>query len=138
MTRLALFVFVLSCGLLPGCGDSGPKRFRFSGTVALDGKPIPYGEIVLTPDGTKKNTGPQGIAPIVDGKFDTSSGTGQGIAGGPTVVRVNGMTGPGGKTLCEYEIALDLPRTDSTKDIDVPKKDANNANKQGKKNAPEI
>jgi len=117
-----------------GCGEEGQKRFRASGAVTLDGKPIPYGEVVFTPDATKQNSGPQGIAPIRDGKYDTASTGGKGIAGGPTVVRVNGMTGPGGKTLCEYETVIDLPRGDGTKDLNVPK----DGGAKPKKDAPEI
>ena len=47
---------------------------------------------------------------------------GKGTAGGPTVVTVNGMTAPGGRTLCEHDLKVDLPRTDTTQDFDVPKK----------------
>ncbi len=105
-----------------GCSkQEGPTRYRISGTVTLDGKPIPYGEVLFTPDPAKKASGPQGIAPIRDGRYDTAAEGGKGIAGGPTIVRVNGMTGPGGKTLCEYETPVDLPRADGTHDIAVPK-----------------
>lgn len=138
MNRISLVIWTLLAFGLAGCGDSTSKRFRFSGAVTLDGNPIPHGEVIITPDAAKKNFGPQGIAPIQAGRFDTANGTGMGIGGGPVIVRVNGMTGPGGKTLCEYEFTLDLPQTESTKDIDVPKKEAHNANKAGNKNVPEI
>ena len=105
-----------------GCGQSGPKSYRISGSVVLDGEPIPFGEVLFTPDAAKKNSGPQGIAKISDGKYDTGVDDGKGMAGGPTVIRVNGMSGPGGKTLCEYEFTEDLPRKDTTLDIKVPKK----------------
>jgi hypothetical protein len=111
----------------PGCADSGPPTYAVSGTVTFDGQPLPYGEVIFTPDAAQKNSGPQGIARIQDGKFDTRAAGGKGIAGGPTVIRVNGLTGPGGKTLCEYELKADLPRADSTYDIAVPKKGAANA-----------
>jgi hypothetical protein len=97
---------------------------RKHSTVTLDGQPIPYGEVLFTPDGSKNNAGPQGIAPIRDGRYDTGTADGKGVAGGPTVVRVTGLTGPGGKLVCEYEMKLDLPRADSTQNIDVPKKAA--------------
>src|SRR5947209_6558784 len=86
-------------GAALGCSEPGPTRYQVSGSVALEGQPIPYGEVIFTPDGSLKNTGPQGIAPIQDGKYDTRSPGGKGIAGGPTVLKVNGMSGPGGKTL---------------------------------------
>jgi hypothetical protein len=90
-----------------------------AGAVTLDGQPIPYGEVVFTPDASKKNAGPQGIAPIGDGRYDTAGG--MGIAGCPTIIRVNGMTGPGGKTLCEYELPAALPRQEGKYDVAVPK-----------------
>lgn len=114
----------LALAALAGCGDSGPRTYRVSGSVTLDGQPIPYGEVLFTPDATKKNSGPQGIAEIHDGKYDTGASGGKGVAGGPTVIRVNGMSGPGGKTLCEYELKVDLPTANTTHDINVPKKGA--------------
>src|SRR6266540_5886869 len=90
-------VGVLVFGVVAGCGDSGPKRLRLTGTATFDGKPIPYGDVVFTPDGSQKNSGPQGIAQIRDGKYDTAGSDGKGFAGGPTVVHVTGLTGPGGK-----------------------------------------
>lgn len=120
--RVLLLGFILSL-LALGCGDGEPTRHRVSGAATVDGKDIPFGEILFTPDGAKQNTGPQGIATIKDGKFDTSA-DGKGIAGGPTVVRVLGLTAPGGKVLCEHELHVDLPRADSTQTFDVPAKGA--------------
>jgi hypothetical protein len=114
----------LAAALAAGCGGDEPKRFQLSGEVKYDGRPIPYGEVLFTPDGSKKNAGPQGIAAIRDGRYDTAAGDGKGVAGGPTVVRVTGFTAPGGKLLCEVELPADLPRQDATHDIDVPKQQA--------------
>jgi hypothetical protein len=111
----------LAVGAVVGCGDDGPKRHRLSGAVTFDGQPIAYGDVLFTPDGAKKNTGPQGIAQIRDGKYDTGAADGKGIGGGPTVIRVTGFSGPGGKLLCEYEMQVDLPRDGGTYDIHVPK-----------------
>ncbi len=116
-------VGLVALGVLLGCGEgSGPKRYRVSGKVTFDGKPIPYGDVLFTPDDAKKNTGPQGIATIRDGKFDTSAAAGKGYGGGPAVVRVTGLTGEGGKLLCEYEFRVDLPHGNATHDFDVPAK----------------
>jgi hypothetical protein len=93
-----------------------------SGTVTFDGKAIPYGDVLITPDDAKKNSGAQGIATIRDGKYDTSVPGGKGYGGGPAVIRVTGLTGEGGKLLCEYEFRVDLPQGDATHDIDVPAK----------------
>lgn len=103
-----------------GCGESGPTRYRLSGAVLFDGKPLPAGRIVFTPDGSLKNSGPQGVAEIRDGRYDTGSSGGKGIAGGPTVIFVTGLEGPG-KVLCEQELKAELPRSDSTYDINLSK-----------------
>jgi hypothetical protein len=109
-------------GALLGCGDSGPTRYRVSGKATFEGKPIPYGEVLFTPDGAKMNAGAQGIAPLRNGQFDTSAAGGKGYGGGPAVVRVTGLTGEGGKLLCEYEFQVDLPQGNATRDLDVPAK----------------
>lgn len=104
-----------------GCGGGDGQRLRLSGTANYDGQPIPFGEVLFTPDGAKQNSGPQGIAHIRDGKYDTATNDGKGFAGGPTVLRVTGFTGPGGKLICEYEYRAELPRQDGTFNIEVPK-----------------
>lgn len=48
--RLQLTLTLLGLFLLCGCGDSDTvKRVPVSGTVTLDGEPLPEGEIVLRP-----------------------------------------------------------------------------------------
>ena len=111
--------------LFAGCSDpAGPKAFRVSGEAKFDGEPIPFGDVLFTPDGSAGNSGPQGIATIENGKYDTGSKDGKGIAGGPTVVRVTGLDKQGGKVLCEYEYKVDLPKADSTHNVNVPGKAA--------------
>ncbi len=125
MTMTRLVAILLLAGFVVGCSDtSGPKRFRLSGEVKFDGQPIPHGDVLFTPDGSKNNSGPQGIAPIRNGRYDTSASDGKGIAGGPTVIRITGFTAAGGKLICETELQADLPQSDSVHNIDVPKKDA--------------
>ena len=119
-----MLVGLVACFFVACAAENGPKRFRISGDAKFDGQPIVHGDVLFTPDGAKGNSGPQGIAQIRNGKYDTAAADGKGIAGGPTVVRVTGLTGPGGKLVCEYELRADLPRADSTYDIDVPKKAA--------------
>lgn len=113
---------VLLAAAIVGCSEKGESRFRLQGTATFDGKPIAYGDVLFTPDGSKGNKGPQGIAQIRDGKFDTGAEGGKGIAGGPTIIRLTGMTGQAGKTVCEYEWPMDLPKADGKQDLDVPKK----------------
>ena len=131
MRALALAALALfACGLL-GCGGKGENRHRLSGEAEFDGRPIAYGDVLFTPDGAKGNKGPQGIAPIRGGKYDTSAAGGKGIAGGPTVIRVTGFESEGGKLWCEYEWSVDLPREGGTFKIEVPKQGA--AGKKTKK-----
>lgn len=120
MKGRALAAGLFVAAVLAGCTESGPHRFRVSGEAKFAGQPIPYGDVLFTPDGAKQNSGPQGIANIRDGKYDTAAAGGQGVSGGPTVVRVTGLSGPGGKLLCEYEYTVDLPRADTTHAVEVP------------------
>jgi hypothetical protein len=112
---------LLACAFVACAANEGPKRFRVSGEAKFDGQPIVHGDVLFTPDGAKGNAGPQGIAQIRNGKFDTAAPDGKGIAGGPTVIRVTGLTSLGGKLVCEYEIKVELPQADGTYDIAVPK-----------------
>ena len=121
MRRCVGLFLLFQLVLLVGCKDSGPGRFRVSGNAKFEGNPIPFGDVVFTPDGSKKNSGPQGIAQIRDGKYDTAASGGKGFGGGPTIIRVTGFSGEGGKVICEYQYKADLPRSETTHDIDVPK-----------------
>ena len=114
-------VGLVACLFVACAANDGPKRFRVSGEAKFDGQPIVHGDVLFTPDGAKGNSGPQGIAQIRNGKFDTAAPDGKGIAGGATVIRVTGLNGLGGKLVCECEMKKDLPRADGTLDIDVPK-----------------
>ena len=122
-TKLACLLIVLLL-MIPACGESGPQRFQVSGEAKFDGQPIVYGDVVFTPDGSKSNSGPQGVAYINNGKFDTRGPEGKGIAGGPTVIHVRGLSAQGGKLVCEYELSADLPKVDGKYDIAIPKEAA--------------
>jgi hypothetical protein len=121
LQRLLIGILALAIGTLASCSKKDDNRFRISGSVAYDNKPMPYGEVLFTPDGA--NPGPQGIAYIRDGKYDTSQSNGKGYAGGPTVVRVTGLSRPDGGVICEYEYSVDLPRGETKHDIVVPEKE---------------
>lgn len=119
-----MLIGLVVCLIVACAADNGSKSFRISGDAKFDGQPIVHGDVLFTPDGAKGNSGPQGIAQIRNGKFDTAAADGKGIAGGPTIMRVTGLTSPGGKLVCEWETKVDLPRADSTYDINVPKQAA--------------
>ncbi|WP_425617023.1 hypothetical protein NA78x_000689 [Anatilimnocola sp. NA78] len=110
---------------LAGCNTaSGPPSYTLTGDITFDNQPIPKGQIVFTPDSSQGNSGPQGVATIQGGKFDTSKDGGSGIGGGPTRVRVTGQA-EDGKLLCEYEYSVELPKQSSTLEIKVPASAAN-------------
>jgi hypothetical protein len=120
-------LLLFACLALLGCStDEGQERFRVSGAVKFDGKPIPFGEVLFTPDGAKGNSGAQGIADIRHGAYDTQGSRAPGVSGGPTIIRVMAFDdAEGKKLLCEHEFSVDLPKADATHDIDIPASAAN-------------
>jgi hypothetical protein len=83
---LAIFSFI-------GCGENNPTRIRVFGDITWKGQPIPSGYITFSPDVTQGNSGPQGIAWIKDGKFDTKFAKGRGSSLGPQVTDIYGYDG---------------------------------------------
>jgi len=121
LARLSFLAIVLAAG----CTNARPV-FNVSGTVTFDGQPVPAGIIYFNPDFSQGNDGPQGVADIKDGKFDTSKG-GRGHCGGAMVVRIEGFDGKSpdpksvGKPLfVAFELNRDLPRQNSSQDFEVP------------------
>lgn len=123
-TRIAgLFVLAALCGC--GRGDEF-NRSRVSGKVTLDGKVIPYGEVLLTPDTAKGNSGPSVVAPIgPDGIYQTSSG--KGAIAGPAIAKIVGYADTPGSVsdggspallLDNVAIEVDIPKGKGT--IDFP------------------
>src|SRR5882672_2162752 len=89
------FVAVLSLatvGAVAGCGTDGPPRFHVKGQVTFAGKTVPAGTIVFEPDLSQGNDGPQGMATIQAGFFDTNRG-GRPTVGGPHRVTILGCDG---------------------------------------------
>lgn len=123
---LALLGAAVVTLILSGCADSnGPSQYTLSGTVLYKGKPVPVGEITLSPDGARGNTGPGAIASIKDGKYQTMPG--KGIVGGAYVVRIIGFDGvstdpmsSAGKALFPpYETQVEFPRESTTHDFAI-------------------
>ncbi len=115
-----------ACLFFAGC-SSGDKvqRCDVSGNVTYDGAPLAAGRIYFAPDASKQNTGPEGVADIKDGHFDTRAGRGKGGPGGPVVVMIQGFDGqvtdqkPMGNAIFKYETKVELPRETATKDFDL-------------------
>ncbi len=124
-TSLLCMTWLLTSSLLfvtAGCGSSetGPDRFRVSGEVTFDGKPVPAGSIDF-----ETANGPPGGAQIVNGKFDTNSG--KGVVGGPHSVVIQGFDGNGanpgelGQPIFKpFRIEFDFPKEESTHQFEVP------------------
>ncbi|QDV66708.1 hypothetical protein Poly24_03950 [Rosistilla carotiformis] len=119
-------ICVLFATLLSGCDQGGLQRYRVSGEVTIQGEPAPGGSIIFTPDTAKGNSGPQGSANIVDGKYDTASG-GIGVVGGPHRVLViatkAGLTADEAEQaapLANYQFELDLPQETSLQNVEIP------------------
>lgn len=126
---------VLCCGVF-GCGSSD-GTVRVSGKVTFKGTPVPAGKIYFMPDGSKGNAGPTGFADIKNGEYDTSATGGRNPTSGPVIIAIEGLDPSAppdkpkkGETVSEeatakllfarYETTADLPKSASTKDIDVP------------------
>jgi hypothetical protein len=108
-----------------GCGQSGPKTYRVHGIVTFDGSPVSAGRIDFMPDARRGNSAMAGFAKIVDGTYDTAAG-GIGSAGGPMTVLVSGyepVAGPPERSrplFLDHVIAADLPKADSSFNVEVP------------------
>lgn len=117
----SLLLALLAAAALAGCsrGDT-QTRYRVSGEVKINGEPVPFGEVLFTPDGSKNNSGAQGIADIKNGRYDTQGSRAPGIAGGPTIVRVTASSDDKGTLIGEHEYSVELPRADTTHNINIP------------------
>ena len=113
-----------------GCnrGD-GISRYRVSGSVTFQGRPVPAGMVYFNPDVKAGNDGPPGFAAIVDGRYDTGAKGGRHAIAGPHQVVIEGHE-PGasggqeetsGRPLFGgYSVPLDLPAAASQHDFVVP------------------
>lgn len=107
---------VATLGSVVGCsgGGDGPTRYRASGNVSFDGQPVADGSVYFMP--AKGNSGPQGFAPIKNGKYDTKDSEGNGTVGGAHTVRI--VT-----PRFEYQskTPVDLPKADSDHPFELKK-----------------
>ena len=121
---------LLAC-LVLGC--DGSTTYRVTGKISFMGQPVPAGKIYFIPDGSKGNTGPTGFADIKNGSYDTSAEGGRNAPPGPVIIAVEGIdpsgpppkADPSGEVTAKvlfprYELPFELPKSSSTKDIEVP------------------
>jgi hypothetical protein len=124
---IRFFVTILFVCTL-GCGQAGPKRVRVSGAVTYAGQPVELGRIIFEPDTSHGNRGPEGFAPIENGRFDTASPHSKGPVPGATIVRIEGLrladsqdvASSGRAMFSTYEERVDVPQADLVKDFVVP------------------
>ena len=114
--------------VIVGCGKSGPEKYNISGTVTYQGKPVPAGQILFQPDVSQGNKGPSCVVGIKNGHYD-ASGSGKGHIGGPHILVISGGADQnnlppeergGGVAFREVKVKLDLPKSKSVQDIEVP------------------
>jgi len=134
-TRHPFVILLLAAGLAATAGCGGQPRYNLAGKVTFGGQPVALGRIFFDADANQQNSGPSGYTDIKDGVYDTAR-VGKGVAGGPTVVRIQGFktegadsSGFGPPLFQEYTVQVDLPRGNSTKDFDVPAAAASGAPK---------
>ena len=83
---LPLLALLLSTAA--GCGGSGDfAQIDLSGQVSFNGQPVTNAIIYFEPDVKAGHNGPQGFAPIVDGRYNTQH-DGRGVTPGPHLVRI--------------------------------------------------
>jgi hypothetical protein len=110
----------LGPGLACGCGRPAIDRYRVTGPVTCGGTPVVTGEVLFTPDGARRNGGPQGVAVIRNGRFDTAGSRAPGVGGGATTVRVTGALDEAGRKVVRHEFTIELARGDQEIVIEIP------------------
>jgi hypothetical protein len=122
---LANLCLGVACLAAAGCGGEKAARSDVAGVVTVDGTPLVAGRIYFTPDASRQNSGPQGVADIKDGRFDTRVGRGTGGPGGPVTILIQGFDGqitpdrPMGNAIFTYEAKVELPRESATRNFDL-------------------
>ncbi|MDY3557367.1 carboxypeptidase-like regulatory domain-containing protein [Gemmata sp. JC717] len=66
LSRSAAVLALLTCLLLVGCGSSGPKKYRVTGTVKYKGEPLKTGTITFRSIDGQHN----GAGTIAGGSYD--------------------------------------------------------------------
>ena len=112
--------------LFSGCGNES-GFYNVSGTVQVDGKDVPRGRIIFSPDGSKNNSGPQGLVKIFEGEITEVV---RPIVGGAHWLEiqaydgvsyedVEGTVASGKRIIPSQQVQVDLPRSDVALTIDV-------------------
>jgi hypothetical protein len=127
----------VACALLlflPACSEQPSNRVDLWGTVTFKGRPVPAGLITINPDLSKGNDGPQGMAEIRDGHYDTRL-LDKGAPSGAVILMIDGFDGvpqgeatSGAPLFLGYRLSMDIPKESTDKNIEVPDSAAAKAN----------
>jgi hypothetical protein len=119
-------ISVLTLHAMGGCSRApdGPKRNTVRGQVTVEGKPVPDGRIVFSPDNKKGNSGPGAIAFIRAGEFETPPG--HGVVSGPHIVDILGYddqfdpsTDDEPNAVVQESLEVDIPEDGGTVDFEL-------------------
>lgn len=124
--RLALVA--VSLAACAACSSRGDGRVDVSGSVTWKGQPVPAGFVVFNPDVTAGNVGPQGMAPIDNGRYDTRSEGGRPVSPGAMRVSIQGFNaGSGGdegargaRLFLPAEVTVTVPPDSAEVNLVVP------------------
>lgn len=126
MRRYAALLLPSILLALGSCSEKSSGRVDVWGTVTFQNKLVPAGLIVMNPDLSKGNDGPQGMAEIRNGQFDTRQ-LDKGAPSGRVIFMIDGFDGvaqgesTSGKPLfLGYKVELDLPKQASEQNIVIP------------------
>jgi hypothetical protein len=74
MNRTIAFILptIIALTLIQGCGESGPKFLNLNGKVTVDGKPVTFAELNITPLAETKNAGRRTITYVIAGEYRTA------------------------------------------------------------------
>lgn len=103
-------------------------RLTVTGSITWKGKRIPAGTIYFDPDVIKKNSGPQGVAMIKDGKFDTRFANSRGCVQGSHIATIHACDGKnkseskpfGNKMFKPYTVEVEIPANGGEVNLVVP------------------
>jgi hypothetical protein len=124
--HLGFLIVCLIAVVAVGCGPKDNRvRNRVTGAITHGGQPVMAGEIRFLPDDSKQNSGPQGLANIKNGRYDTKGSRAPGVDGGAMVIEVEGYLDEKQNQMVSYQFQAELGRSpEMTLDIDIPAKKA--------------
>ncbi|WP_442482426.1 hypothetical protein [Aeoliella sp. SH292] len=120
-------IALVALALTVGC-EKNDGRVHLSGPVTWKGQPVPEGYVLFNPDVAAGNIGPQGMAPISNGRYDTRAEGGRPIPPGALVVSIAGFDGQnrsedqsrGNRMFMPAEVKVNAPAEGGELELVVP------------------